>query len=78
MADRPAYGILARLMEQLMATGKLPPERRACADFYAWSVVHGLAMLILDGPLGQVPEPQRDALVDRTIDLAITGLLMGA
>jgi len=74
-AAAPAYGILAHLMDVLVETGKMPPERRACADFYAWSVVHGLAMLILDGPLGQVPEPQRDAVIDRTIHLAITGLL---
>lgn len=74
-AGLPAFEILAHLMDALVETGRMPPERRACADFYAWSVVHGLAMLILDGPLGRVPEPQRDAVIDRTIRLAITGLL---
>lgn len=75
MADRPAYSILTHVMDLLTQTGRLRPERRACADFFAWSVVHGLAMLILDGPLGNVPEPQREAVIDRTIYLAITGLL---
>jgi hypothetical protein len=29
----------------------LPRERRPGAEFLAWSAVHGLAMLLIDGPL---------------------------
>jgi len=75
LRDRRAYDILARQMDLLVATGRLPADRRACADILAWSVVHGLAMLILDGPLSDVPEPHRHDLIDRTVHLGVTGLL---
>jgi hypothetical protein len=36
--------------------GVLPPERRPGAEFLAWSAVHGLGMLLIDGPLRGLDE----------------------
>ena len=38
------------------AAGLLPPERRPGAELCAWSAVHGLAMLVLEGPLRDLDE----------------------
>jgi len=34
--------LLSAALDDLVATGALPPERRAGAEFLAWSAVHGL------------------------------------
>jgi AcrR family transcriptional regulator len=73
--DLPAYGILVRLMDELVTTGRLAPARRDGADVLAWSTVHGLANLLLDGPLARLPEHHRQAAIDRTIDLMVAGLV---
>jgi len=39
-------------LDKLVAAKVLPPERRPGAELLAWSAVHGLAMLVIDGPLG--------------------------
>ena len=35
--------------------GDLAPEERTAATLHAWSLVHGLAMLILDGQIDYDP-----------------------
>jgi AcrR family transcriptional regulator len=75
LAELPAYGILVRLMDHLVATGRLTSARREGADVVAWSTVHGLATLLLDGPLARLGEPNRQATIDRTVDLVVTGLV---
>ena len=44
----PAAG---RALDRLVEAGVLPAERRPGAEYLAWSAVHGLAMLVLEGPL---------------------------
>ena len=41
----------------------LPPERRTIATLHAWSLVHGLAMLILDGQVDYDPAMVRKAVL---------------
>lgn len=70
--DHP-YGMLAGAIDGLVTTGVLPPDRRAQAEVSAWAAVHGLAMLINDGVLGDAatdPQP----LVDRTLEMIGIGL----
>ncbi len=68
------YDLLVSCVDELVATGVLAPERRAFTDVSAWAAVHGLAVLLLDGPLAELgPEEQRDA-VGRLLDLVDAGL----
>jgi AcrR family transcriptional regulator len=77
-ADRP-FGLLVGLLDELVDVGFLPAERRPLAEAAAWSTVHGLAMLLLDGPLRDVPPHIREEAITRTLvimgqALSTTGL----
>jgi hypothetical protein len=39
-----------------------------------WSAVHGLAMLVIDGPLRTLPRVQVDAISHRLVDMVEKGL----
>lgn len=45
-----------------MEAGQLAKERREAAEFFAWSAVHGLALLQIDGPLRGVEAAQAEAI----------------
>jgi AcrR family transcriptional regulator len=45
------FGVLARTLDDRVTIGDLPADRRPGAEFAAWSAVHGLAMLLVKGPL---------------------------
>jgi AcrR family transcriptional regulator len=65
---------LGAALDALVAAGALPAERRPGAEFLAWSTVHGLALLLLDGPLRGLPEAQVEALGARLLDMVERGL----
>ena len=65
---------LRSVVDDLVTTGLLPADRRPLAEFAAWSAVHGLAMLILDGPLTDLTEDEREAVLRRTLDMVARGL----
>lgn len=69
-----AFAILSGALDDLVAGGYLPAERRPMAEFAAWSAVHGLVRLILDGPLADLEDAGRDALVARTLQMVARGL----
>ncbi|MBW0012567.1 TetR/AcrR family transcriptional regulator [Mycobacterium sp.] len=49
--DADPFHILGEVLDQCQAGGLLSPDRRPGAEIAAWSAVHGLANLLLDGPL---------------------------
>jgi hypothetical protein len=61
-------------LDKLVQAGVMPPERRPGAEFLAWSAVHGLAMLVIDGPLGSVVGPQMQQVGQRLLDMVEKGL----
>lgn len=69
-----AFELLGSALDKYVAAGLLPPERRAGAEFLAWSAVHGFAILILDGPLRPLPRAQLDAIGERIIAMVEKGL----
>jgi AcrR family transcriptional regulator len=73
----PAVGpfdlLIARL-DELVEAGVLPPERRPGAEFAAWSMVHGLSTLIVDGPLRFLPHADVDGLITAAIEVVNRGL----
>jgi AcrR family transcriptional regulator len=45
------YEVLGQVLDEAQAAGVLDPRRRPGAEIAVWSPVHGLAGLLLDGPL---------------------------
>jgi len=54
--------------------GVLDPARRPNAEYLAWSAVHGLALLIIDGPLKAMDAAAIHALGQQLIDMVERGL----
>ena len=61
-------------LDGLVAADALPSVRRPGAEALAWSTVHGLAMLALDGPLRGLDHVQITAIGQRLIDMVERGL----
>lgn len=66
--------LLGSVLDELVEAGALPKERRAGAEFLAWSSVHGLAMLLIDGPLRALDKKKRHAIIERLLDMVEHGL----
>ncbi|MDH6181318.1 AcrR family transcriptional regulator [Microbacteriaceae bacterium SG_E_30_P1] len=73
-SGRTPFELLGDSLDELVASGAMPPHRREGAEFLAWSSVHGLAMLLIDGPLRALPRPHADATTQRVIDMVEAGL----
>jgi len=71
---RTPFQLVALALDALLAAGVLPPERRPGAEFQAWATVHGLGMLVIDGPLRGLTDPMIDAATDRLLDMVDRGL----
>jgi hypothetical protein len=65
------FEVLGQVLDEAQAVGLLDPRRRPGAEIAVWSAVHGLAGLLLDGPLPTSDEAikfawqQVQALVER-------------
>ena len=71
---RTPFQLLATALDELVAVGALPDERRPGAELSAWSAVHGLAMLVLEGPLRDIDREVARAAVARLIEMVDRGL----
>ncbi len=65
---------LSAALDALVATGALPPARRPGAEYLAWSTVHGMALLAIDGPLRGTPQQMLDVLEQRLLDMVVRGI----
>jgi AcrR family transcriptional regulator len=74
-SDNP-YEILGHVLDQAQSAGLLDPKRRPGAEIGAWSAVHGLANLLLDGPL-PATKTEITFSLNRVLDLVERGLLTG-
>jgi len=74
-ADEAAFGLLSETLDDLIGSGGEATRPRPAADIAAWSAVHGLAMLCLDGPLAQVSQDERRGLLAATSAMVLHGLL---
>jgi AcrR family transcriptional regulator len=74
---RTPFELLGDALDELVDAGGLAPEHRRGADLLAWSAVHGLATLLLTGPLRGLDAATVDALDRRLLDMVERGLERG-
>jgi AcrR family transcriptional regulator len=68
------YEILGEVLDQAQSAGLLDPDRRPGATIAAWSAVHGLASLLVEGPLPDTPA-DIDFALGQVLGLVGRGLL---
>ena len=68
------YTMLTARLDELVAVGALPAERRPGAEYAAWSAVHGLSSLIVEGPLRDIPDDEIERAVATVIGVVRRGL----
>jgi AcrR family transcriptional regulator len=68
------FRLLGAALDRFVAAGILPAARRPGAEYLAWSAVHGLALLVTDGPLHSMTAEERRAIEERLLDMVEKGL----
>jgi AcrR family transcriptional regulator len=68
------FQLLSSALDRLTEAGVLPPDRRPGTEYLAWSAVHGLAMLALEGPLRRLTRAQVREIGQRLLDMVEKGL----
>jgi hypothetical protein len=58
----------------MVEAGVLSAERRTGAEYLAWSAVHGLAMLALEGPLRRLSRADLRRIEQRLLTMVEQGL----
>lgn len=71
---RTPFQLLATALDELVAAGALAAERRPGAELACWSAVHGLAMLVLEGPLRGLPPELGRVAAQRVVEMAVRGI----
>ncbi len=70
-SGRTAYQLLGDCLDAMVDSGDMPRARRPGAEVSCWAGVHGLASLLLDGPLRELDETMRRQALTRLLqDLA--------
>ncbi|WP_263382730.1 TetR/AcrR family transcriptional regulator [Granulicella arctica] len=68
------FQLLASALDMMVEAGVLPEDRRPGAEYLAWSAVHGLAFLIIEGPLNSAPEQFLHQTSKRLLEMVEQGL----
>jgi AcrR family transcriptional regulator len=68
------FQLLSLALDRMQESGLLSKKNRKDAEYLAWSTVHGLALLVLEGPLHQIPQAMVLALGERLVLMVERGL----
>ncbi len=68
------FQLLSLALDRMLATGLISRKDRRGAEYLAWSTVHGLALLALEGPLSNMPREMVMELGERLIAMCERGL----
>lgn len=68
------YQLLSLALDRMQQSGLLGKKDRKDAEYLAWSSVHGLALLALEGPLQKMPREAVLALGERLVAMVERGL----
>jgi len=77
LAGQGPFAMVSRVLDDMVANGVLAPERRPGAEIAAWAAVHGLATLLLDGPLALLDEEERANATANVGEFILAGLTGG-
>ncbi|WP_432752011.1 TetR/AcrR family transcriptional regulator [Streptomyces sp. JL2001] len=66
--------LLTQCLDDLVDASAVPADRRPGAEYAAWSAVHGLSHLLIDGPLRDLPEQEVQLALDVTLSVISRGL----
>ena len=68
------FQLLGAALDRLVEVGVLPAQRRPGAEFLAWSAVHGMALLVIDGPMRDLPQGLVQTMEKRLLEMVEKGL----
>jgi AcrR family transcriptional regulator len=68
------FQLLSLALDRMQESGLLSKKDRKDAEYLAWSTVHGLALLALEGPLHKMPRETVLALGERLVVMTERGL----
>jgi AcrR family transcriptional regulator len=68
------FQLLSLALDRMEDSGLLKKKDRKDAEYLAWSTVHGLALLALEGPLHKMPREMVLALGERLVVMVERGL----
>jgi AcrR family transcriptional regulator len=68
------FQLLSLALDRMLESGLLGKKDRQDAEYLAWSTVHGLALLVLEGPLHTMPHEMVLALGERLVVMVERGL----
>jgi AcrR family transcriptional regulator len=68
------FQLLSLALDRMLDSGLLKKNDRKDAEYLAWSTVHGLALLALEGPLNEMPHERVLALGERLVSMVERGL----
>jgi AcrR family transcriptional regulator len=74
VGGRGPYQLLQECLDDLVTAGVLSEPAPPWTDVAVWAATHGLAVLMLDGPLRFLDEQQAQAAIARLLDLVLAGL----
>jgi len=77
LAAAPPHAFLTASLDELVKVGWLDPALRPNAETPAWAAVHGLCLLLLDGPYRSLADDERETLIDATLEMLLRGLAGG-
>ncbi|MFG2867465.1 TetR-like C-terminal domain-containing protein [Streptomyces sp. NPDC048338] len=66
--------LLTQCLDDLVDASAVPADRRPGAEYAAWSAVHGLSHLLIDGPLRDLPDQEVQLALDVTLSVISRGL----
>lgn len=73
-AGRTPFQLLSDSLDAMVDAGVMSQAERPGAELLAWSAVHGMAMLALEGPLRDLPPGAVDELAPRLVRMVDLGL----
>ena len=68
------FQLLSLALDRMQESGLLSKRGRKDAEYLAWSTVHGLALLALEGPLNKMPQKMVLMLGERLVVMVERGL----